>query len=704
MYGCPRRETSDFHPTIHTIAPYHKLSNMHLNFRYRGFSSGRGIRKFHVLNASGGPRSSLRLGLNLFQSPELKMILKFLKSPGHLIFVASNVAILAHLQFYSTVRRKQRTEEFMRQMQELENYVELINDLDAQNDEIQRQIASLKRLQKKEDVKVSPAVEKKPTARPNFLPLKSDLPLSKQVRHAQMFLKQRQMYASTFSNPENIAKLFPENLTNVDLEKLEQQPFELTYYSRMQNSLMALSSQLIKSFLIELNLRHSFQDNGLNEAITPDSFLLHDDLFALMKDDEEKRELMTKLLAFREPKQRGGEQPFLNNLDSDAIEKMLDDFKHSMHFKSKELRRHDFYEYKSGHWLNYEESDTLKSIQAALPPRFHSNTVSSNEYIRNFEKIFASYENSSGTLKHMNLALELAQALAFGGEKIPSYSVLRYLLDNLGKLGLYNYQSLVYDVLPKFEHRQTALADSPQNQDFAPRKSFHFSHLIEDDPDFLGSLIMYQVPRKDMTTFNQLMAFFNVFERSDNLSSSILPPFMKPHGVGQATPADLNKPQLVSVDTISKAFSACVELKQYPLLDTLINKLVYDLVQTSEGLKIAIGSAGREVSPTTKSSEIFTENILTLLAKAYIETKDSARAKWLLPHVGSFIKANPSADLSNYETELQSTLVKRKLGKKSTTPFRQGIEIDRKAQKDVMRTAGKTYKSEPVSSTVSAMA
>lgn len=638
------------------------------------------------------------------------MILKFLKSPSHLIFVASNVAILAHLQFYSTVRRKQRTEEFLQQMQELENYIDLINDLDAQNDEIQRQISALKRLQKKEDAKVSPAVEKKlstDSVRRSLLPLKSDLPLSKQVTHAQEFLKQRQMYALTFSKPENITKLFPENSTSIEPEKQEQAPSRLTYYSGMQNSLMALSNQLVKSFLIELNVRHGFQDHDINEAISPDSFLLHEDLFALMKDDEEKRELMTKLLAFRAPNKEEGEKNFLHHLDPDALAEMVDGFKHSGSFKSKELRRRDFYEYKSGHWLNYEESDTLSSIQASLPPQFHSNTVSSNEYIRNFEKIFASYENSTATLKHMNLVLELARALAFGGENLPTYSVFRYLLDNLGKLGLYNYQSLVYDILPSFEHRQTALADFPHNQEFAPRKSFHFSHLIEDDPDFLGSLIMYQVPRKDKVTFKQLMAFFGVSEQSGRRSSSILPSFMKPLPVEQESLLNLDQPRFISIDTITKAFSACVELEQYPLLDTLVNKLVYDLVQTPEGLKISVGSCGKVKvgSAKVESDHLFTEEILLLLAKAYMETKDISRAKWLLPHISAFLESNVCVALSKYEAELQSTLVQKKnSGKKSAPVFGQGIEIDRKVQNGAMRTTGKTYKSEQVRSTVSAMA
>lgn len=634
------------------------------------------------------------------------MILKFLKSPSHLIFVASNVAMLAHLQFYSTIRRKQRTEEFLLQMEELENYIDLINDLDAQNDEIQKQISSLKRLQKKEDKKVSLVIEKRPNndcPRPNLLPLKTDLPLSNQVKYAQTFLKQRQMYASTFSKPENIAKLFPETNSNAVPEEQETPPSKLTYCSGMQNSLMALSSQLVKSFLIELNLRHGFHDHNLEKAISPDSFLLHEDLFALMKDDEEKRELMTKLLAFRAPQQKNGESTFLTNLNPDAVAKMLTDFKHSGSFKSKELRRHDFYEFKSGHWLNYEESDTFSSIQALLPPQFYTNLVSSKEYIRNFERIFASYENSSGPLKHMNLALELAQALASGGEFLPTYSVFRYLLDNLGKLGLYNYQSLVYDILPSFEHRQTALADFSQNQEFAPRKSFHFSHLIEDDPDFLGSLIMYQVPRKDMVTLKQLMVFFNVFGRKVHHPS--LPSFMKPCPMEPGAVLDLEQPRLVSIDTISKAFSACVELKQYSLLDTLVNKLVYDLVKTADGIKIAIGALGDTQSDSKiDDSQIYSEQILLLLAKAYIQTKDTARTRWLLPHVGIFLESHHCAMLSKLETELKSALkLKNTTGKKGTV-FGQSIEIDKQVQKGAMCAPGKAYDPEHACSTVSAMA
>ncbi|KAF5213136.1 hypothetical protein E0198_000651 [Clavispora lusitaniae] len=670
----------------------------------RRFFSGSARKHLHLLNSSARPRMSLRQSLNFFDSPESKMFLQFLKSPSHLIFVASNVAILAHLQFYSTVRKKQRIEEFLLQMEELENYIDLINDLDAENEEIQRQIASLKRLQNRES---SPAPfserSRQANSEPSILAQKNDSSLATQIQHSRQFLKQRQVYVSTFSQSENIARLFPQSDSRV--EEHEEHPGKLTYYSSIQSSLMALSNQLVKSFLVELNLRHSFHDFELEQALSDDSFLLHHDLFALMKNDEEKKELIAKLLALRSESQ-GSARNFLEKLSPDAVAEMSDNFKHSDAFKSKESRRYDFYHFKSGHYLNYENSDTVSSIQAFSSPQFLTNTVSSSEYIRRFEQIFASYETSNSPFKHMALALELAQALSSGGSSIPTYSVFRYLLDHLGNAGLYNYQSLVYDILPSFDMRQTALADSPKSSEFASRNASHFAHLIEEDPDFLGSLIAYQVPRKDVAAFRQLLKYLQVMPTQNKLRASLIPAFMKSHAEEQdlrsseeiLLPQD-KTPRYISLATMASAFKACVELKQYSLLDTLINKLVYNSIETPEGTKILLSESGRSHTAEFECQDIFSEPILLSLGRAYMETKDAARAKWLLPHLNHFMSRKSSTSLLEMERNLvemsadhrrAKTVFEKRVGKKPE-PVRRP---ERRLNPENMRTSATKYETE----------
>lgn len=630
--------------------------------RHRLFEVSR--RTFHIQTACGnGSRLSLRRG---FLSPELKLFMQMLKSPSHLMFVASNVALLVHLQFYSTIRRKQKMKEFLSQMDELENYVNLINDLDSQNEEIQKEIAILKQLQEKKSDVTDLAKDSLSGKQSSSRIIKTSSSVREQtsnhfhVNYADGYLKQRNFIASAFKDRENIAKLFKVCDHSEDKESENLLPSEdQTFSAPILNSLMALSHQFVKTFLVELNLNHALGDEVNREMIPCDSFLLHQDLFAFMKHDSEKEEMLAKLFAFKDNRKVKGSVPLWEELDESTVSELSAKFARTEDFKCKYNRRYDLYQFLSGRWLNYDHSDTFHSIQSLPSPKFGSSVINNDEYIIKFDKIFSVYELSKTPHPEYTLLLDLAKTLAAGGECVPGFSIFKVLLDKFGRIGLYNYQSMVYDVLPAFEFNDSAYADSSRVDEFAQRSAIHFEHLIEEHPDFLASLIEYQVPRKNVETFELLLDYFEPVVPSDIHSLKMLPDFVRTQRSKSSNLLKTEKVVLVNLDTIGRTFKSCVEMKYYDALDKILSKLFLNLIQTDRGVLVVLNFTQDEDSlickntePSNASSILFTEEILLLLAQAYKETKNRTRARWLLPHIETFLRCNHSKNLANISREL----------------------------------------------------
>lgn len=604
----------------------------------------------HIQGATGGGSlMSLRRSL---MSPELKMFMKMLKSPSHLMFVASNLAILVHLLFYSTVRRKQKMQEFMSQMDELENYINLINDLDSQNEEVQRQIAILKKFRANED-ETFPSEDDQEAQIEASSDSKKFLAFSDQIHvdFANNFLKQRNFIASTFKDKKIIGELF-RNSSSSPSENLQSE--KATYSDPILNSLMALAHQLVKTFLVELNIKNALGDEETRRMTGLDSFLVQKDILAYMNHDLDKEELLVKLYALKRKGNTLEEDKLRISLDESAMEELNDKFGKAEAFKNKGDRRYDLYLNLSGGWLNYDQSDTFNSIQAASPPQFGSNIFNSDEYITKFNKIFSAYEKSDAPNREYALIIQLANALAAGGECVPTYSVFKCLLDNFGRIGLYNYQSMVYDVLPAFEYHQTAFADCSTSEEFAPRSAFHFEHIIENHPDFLASLVEYQIPRNNVTTFKLLLDYFEPVSPSNAHALSLIPNFARGYVSNSPSLLESKKEITIGLDTLLRTVKSCVEIKEYSALDKLLNKLLLNLIQTGNGVRVVLNSIKDEgtlicnAAPSLAPSLLFTEEILVLLARAYVETNDRVRAKWLLPHVKTFLNANYSPDLRSF--------------------------------------------------------
>lgn len=609
------------------------------------------IRRFHLQQVTSGSR---RVGPNFFQSPELKMFLKLVKSPSHLMFVASNIAMLVHLLFYSSIRQRQKAEEYLLQMSELELYVEVIEDLDRQNEHVQKQIAYMKMLRQRES---SPDHQKSnedevvsDTITTHNLRRKYDF-VKGQVDSAHRFVKQRESYQNAFNDPANVQKLFP---TEIKCTSNDSDADPLTYSSPIQNSVMAICGQLVKSLVVELNLRRLFGNNAFNSAYPLDSFLLVDNLFTNMENDEDKLELMAKV--------KTDVQLTSSPLDEDSktIDALVDGFGVKDSFSSKKLRRTDLYHYKSGRWLNYEHSDTFKFIRALPSPTYTSSYTDTDEYVSRFKSIFSAYENGRHPLGRLSLLLEIAKVLVKGGESLPTLSVFQYLIDKLGKLKLYNYQSLIYYSLPSFGYRQTVLADSLLNDGLAPRRVEQLRGLIEEEPEFLKSFLEYQIPRNDVEGFKSLLRVFEADRPDLPHLPDILPPQM---WAFLTKPSDLfksGKPVMVGLDTIESALSGCVQLNQVDSIDKILNKLLFSLIYTADGIMVSLGKVLPEMTPVLKDQELPAEamqkllspSILLTLATTYVNFKDLMRGNWLLPHLKAYLGNHEHRELEGISYQL----------------------------------------------------
>lgn len=565
------------------------------------------------------------------------------------MFVASNVAFLIHLLFYSTLQRKQRMEKFLSRLEELDNYMDIIDDLDSQNEEIQRQIATLKRLQEKGEMAAcedwlphSPSFAESTTPQPEHLEIsgEADLP-SEEHRSAQQFMRQRLMISQTLKSRNSIARLFDTSRTSLKEPEDNIANHEQTFHHPILNSLMALSHKFMKQFLIETNLQHAMGDERITSIVHPDSFLLHEDLIAYMKHDTDKEELLSKL-------------KFLKKDDkaTSYLLKLSSNYSTSELFSDPGQNNFDLSVHLTGRWLNYEHSDTSSAILAAPSPKYTSNVINSEDYIEKLDMIFGRYNLTTGPERNPTLLLQLAKLLVAGGECIPSFTVFEYLLDNLGAAKLYNYQSMVYNVLSDVESHKEALRSQVE-----PQPKAQLIDVIHEHPQFLASLLEYQTTREDHSMFQSLLLYFEI--RSDVGNLSIVPSFSRAQVMNSLIPPTSSRKLMIELASVARVMETCVKIEDVYALDKVLNKLILNLCQTKDGIKVALNSSENQQflasSPATSPFPfIFDERILLLLGNAYVTWTDKTRAKWILPHVEAFATSNKSSKLSTLIPKLHS--------------------------------------------------
>ncbi|CAH2350829.1 hypothetical protein CLIB1423_02S06106 [[Candida] railenensis] len=524
------------------------------------------------------------------------------------------------------------------------------------------------------------------------------------------FEDQRNLIVEKFQDQSSIELLFKNNaqqpgscVTSKDelLESLNNGD-PLSYFSPVQHSIMCLASHLLNSVMVELNLRRQFIIDDPIQRV-PSSFFFRENIIDQIKDTERNREILQILELVSEPSNDKNNTSrssksildIIERLDQNELKRLINhSLKTSDSFNDIEFWRLNFNYYKSGQYLNYDHSDTFKNIQNLKLIDFQSPVVDNSEYVARIDKIFVNYnlqKDNNHLSRHITLMLELIEVLLGTKKYTPNFGMFSHLLSKLmeqqdavdvteNQDELYNIQSLVYHSLPLHEHRQTILAtpnsaattsdakltlnSSTSSFVTASRLSYHFKHLVVEDPDILKPLIKYQVSRKDVSTFMQILNFYRLIEVSayeKTLSKTILSSLVsKSRFVNQRAAAldplkdvifyDVSRPLLVDVSTIYASIEACLDLERFEYIDLLLSKLILFYVRSdnefdkkvalsfgSESSPYSLMLAEEKVTPSQFSLEIFTKNLLQLLLRACREGKDYGRLLWIIPHLDYYI-------------------------------------------------------------------
>lgn len=625
-----------------------------------------------------------------------QLFFRLLRSPGHLTFVTANVALLVHLQLLST-RRKLEYKENQLQLakEELEQFYDVVNDLELQNEAIQNQIAELKQRSSKNTKNT--IIPKSALNPPNPMDssnsfsregLMSPHILSQQLRQktkvlnqktlASKYAKEREMFMNLAQSPEIIDGLFSEdvqssafvaksgesNQSSLETGRTsEPLQYTKTYASPLQNSLMLLSSQIFKQFLLELKLRLAFQDRKLLKEYPQESYVTQNSILKRLTR-EDRLEIQELIADIEQDDLEVKLTDILNNLSQDEA------------FSCSTLKREDFYHYKSAHWLNYAESDTTNLIRSDVRPRFLSPVINDEEYIGKFSKLFSAYKSDTHPFKHINLALQVAKILANGGNYSPSLQVFRVLLDKFGEVGLFNYQALVYDTLPSFESGE--FEPLSQRADADSTTQGLYLKLIEKEPQYLKSLIEYEFQRQHYQNLNYLLNYLEPQAKKPH-SLPFMPLFLFSL-IGNPSPSTSLESILVEVNAVESALKVCFKMRDYERMDRILMKLLSDLVLTTNGISVHINGVPRlvdkadeaqtilssEKSVTDSSSNkaaaaterschnLLTDSVLNTLGEAYILQRDKRRLAWLSLLISDRLKEKPSNSLLTINKKLQS--------------------------------------------------
>lgn len=588
-------------------------------------------RRLHIQQILSGSSLKLRQGIQLLSSPELRMFFRLVRSPSHVLFFASNVAVLMHVKFLSSANGNKVVRGLDLELNELENYQEVINDLDFQTEAIQRQIEALKAKRNNNKVPkttqdVSVVKRKKPLAEAAAASLHSS--------DAQNYVRQRAQFSTRLAENETFDHFFMK----------KDHPFEeayafgrdkTTYFSPMLNSMMMLSNLLLTSCLVELQLRFSVSDGALRKIMAPATGLLGPLLVKHLENDDKKSNLLHALheIGIKLTQKPIPSKSFMNSI---LTQLFLDSFCTSDDFSCIESLRSDTLQYRSGRWLNHIDSDTHSNIYASLPIEFGSAQINDNTYIRDINDAFDSHYKSRSPLKNIILGLQIASIAGKGGEYTPSNHIFKTLLDSFGKAGLYNYQSIVYGILPSNSTNESALADS--EIEYRAELLDHNDHqlLVQTCPEILESLIDYKMVREDWTTVNQLISILTSNSRFGDASNEV------------------DGTQLLSnIRVIESALKACVASENYSLAGSLLDKLIYGLVLTPDGPKVVIGQSPSVSELVVQKlpwgdamATLMTNRALQSLVESLLKTEDCKRLELLYPTIVGRESWNTSKDLN----------------------------------------------------------
>lgn len=506
---------------------------------------------------------------------------------------------------------------------------------------------------------------------------------------AHKFSDHRKKIVHIFKDDDNINALFNgygstnssmasertvESISSYEQLKKKLGVAYLSYYNaQMKNSLLLLVHSFVNSVLIEINIKHMLLPNT-DSTQRRSSLYIH--LLRNLKDSPEKIEIIKQLTPLYKTNSSSPNnyQEFFQGLDFASVTDLVESLRSSDNFNSIESYRAFFQYYKSSQHLNYDHSDLIKSVLATNYLQFNNPRVNDTEFLKGLKRNFESF-NKNDELRHIDLILGITRTLLTSKSNIPSYGIFKLLLDKLGDLQLYHYQTLVYQTLPRFSHKSTVLNGCKLS-------ALHFQHLIEQTPSILDSLLRYQVPRSDVETLKQMLSFFRLDEVAKHekvVNRSYLADLMSKSrffrlqlrqlGIAPVVFAS-DSPIYVSKETVYLGMRACIELGQFQYLDSLFNKLVVHSVDDAENeaLKVVLSFGSRPDKILNQSlmiedrevveSRIFDNDLFKILIRASRKSDDLGRMMWLMPHLDKYLTSNGEHIDSSLKREIFLALTK----------------------------------------------
>ncbi|KAK6461140.1 hypothetical protein DFJ63DRAFT_337045 [Scheffersomyces coipomensis] len=571
--------------------------------------------------------------------------------PSHLLFLSTNIGLLIHLRCYSMFRSNVN--------QEFDDEEELSDE------QAQSQLQQDQHVYTHFDDKIVNDKRKARTIN-NFPHNIEGVRESKQI--ADNFLQHRSKIVSIFQdNPDNIDALFQDHhhyYSDVNANDGDNEISSITSYGQIpqhlqienliyndidiKSSLLLLSTSLVNAVLVELNLDKLLLQQG------DESMIIDDKIINEIKDPFKQQSILKILSTIYDKDVYGTPKSFKDffaNLDKEEVTKFLSQLKVSDSFNSIETYRKNFLYFKSSQFLNYNDNnDNIKFMESRTNSiKFYNNDINNDEYIKKFDNQFDHY---SGDRNHLNLALGISSHLITCSKHIPNYQIFKYLLDKFDTLKLHNYESLVYKSLFQFKHQSLVLSSSSSPSMVA----LHFQHLLQSNASILSSLIKYQVNRRELTTFKQLLSFLNFkdishFERLLN-QTKFQPLISKSmYYKTNLNLKELNnniafpKPLYLLPQDIYDIMNSCIEFKQFQYLDSLFNKLIIHSIN-DESHKITLNPddsnkdfllLNSTLSIEEIHSKMFNDKLFEILIRSSRLSSDLGRLMWILPHLDQFL-------------------------------------------------------------------
>lgn len=343
------------------------------------------VRCLHIQKVCSG--SSSPAGL-LFHSTKLNIFLRLVRSPSHMLFLASNIAILVHLQYICTTKTSIISAGDKKKLARLREQIKEIEDLEEEEKRVREQIRVLKSEPCHRDGKANPTSGTR--AQVNN---KNVLRSVENRDFAQRFCRQRaEVYKS----------VSPESTTNV----FSCQSIMNSWYN-----------------IFEWNTppshdwsHQNFQTGKRNRRQLIIHCLLGDVISGLKSRTFSENGMTFGDLCF------GGRE-----------------------FKSV------FHESNSGHHLTYEKSDSSKLIRSSKMNSDCTNSNEKEvSTLSDLQLAFAKYVKSKDPNAYPILLLDLVRHLMKTNADL-SDEVLSFIYHNFGLLKLRKYQALLLIAFPDFD-------------------------------------------------------------------------------------------------------------------------------------------------------------------------------------------------------------------------------------------------------------